>query len=1428
MKYKAKVLMAAVLILAATLTVVWQNKSQELMATAASALSSELAGAIGTNVQVGSMKIGAFNSITIDGISIYDHNDQLLLSAEEVNVAVSLWRILQGQTSIAAINAITVVRPVMTLSQRPDGQWNIEDLLDSTTSGDLALQLKLSVLEGTAMVSSTAGQWRLQNINGSLNLEQQSATGIKFSFAHQAATADVRGFWGGKRGSLTIKADHLALADYQALLPADGSIQLSEGTATAIEAMVSQNNGKISYAGEARIQDGAIRIDDIPLREIQGLITFTENDLNLFNTVKVFEQPLKLRGKITTFTTEPVLNLSASSPAFDPAAVKADFPVQGVIAFDADITGLAANPKVSGHFSLKQARVYEQTVQDAEIDLSYADQLLQLEDFRGKLLGGSVAAQGTVELQTQQFNLHIRGSQLDSAALADFIPGLSGYADIDIIAVGDRDIDRAVIYGTASMNAGRYQGIAFNRLNGSFYKNGPDLAIDYVNVGLGQGTATASGVMVNQRLNFSVRGNGLPLQVLAARQPELQLDGTAAFSGTVAGTVERPDLQAEFTAVNGQVLAQPFTAASGKVRLSDNQLVLQNVALTDGAARHTVDGSIGLAGAQVVDLTVSSRQARAENLVKLLIPGEQLTGNVDNDVRLTGPLNNISASGHIVLSEGSFRGFLIASGSGGYALSNGQTTISDFVIHSLNTQVKIGGVIDPNQQLDLDITAQDVDIAKLHLRSPYPIAGQAAFAGKLRGTPTSPVFTGRLSAERLSFNAQQLEQVAGDLNIVGNQIDITSFGFRQGDGSFTFSGGLNLSSEEIYGNVEVDNGQLAALLAILNTPVEGVDGRLNGEIVISGNMARPNVALTGQLNHGQLKKYPLDHIEIDVALTNNIVTVKQFTAQQGQGILAVYGTADLDGPLNLEVGGRDIDAGLITNWFDSSIETKGKLDFAAQVTGTAHSPSANVSLEITGGGVANATFDSLYGLLVLEQGNINVNQLMLSKGNYRASAYGVIPVAALTAQGRQQGAVKDQMDLKVRLDEADLSIMPLLTKEVAWAVGRTQGELAIGGTLAQPTVTGSILVKDGVMKLTSLADPIQKVGLDIQFAGDKINLNTFEGLMGGGSFSLTGSAKLSGLTMADYYFNLKLDKLGVKHKYFKGPLNGELTFASGPRRPKLAGRLVFENATADIPYLPEMNADSPNIALDVEVIAGKKVRLYNPYMYDIWADGRVKFGGTTRRPDVSGRLTASRGTVSYLRTSFNIKEASAEFTQLGSFAPVIKLNAETRLDRTKVFLDINGPVGEMDFRLTAEPAMSHQEILSLLTLRSRYFDKQNGDDSGLGRDELLTLLDAGLQIRFVAELESAFRKAFGLDEFRLVRDTLDADSSETIRDREVYNIEIGKYLTDRFMLNYTMGVGYNDNNKIGFRYELTRRMSLIGSYEKLDGEMIGIETRFKF
>ena len=254
------------------------------------------------------------------------------------------------------------------------------------------------------------------------------------------------------------------------------------------------------------------------------------------------------------------------------------------------------------------------------------------------------------------------------------------------------------------------------------------------------------------------------------------------------------------------------------------------------------------------------------------------------------------------------------------------------------------------------------------------------------------------------------------------------------------------------------------LLTILNTPLKNVSGRLNGQVTLSGTASQPALQVAGTLSAGRIKGYALDSIDMEISLRNHVITINEFTAKQGSGIMVAKGTADMNGPLALEVGGRDMDAGILAAWLDSTAEIQGKMNFMAQVGGTAKSPTAGLSLDIQKGGVTSATFDELFGLFSLQDEVIHVNQLFITKGEYRASMYGTLPVKALSRQGRDQGTAADSMDLRLKLDHANLGILPMLSSEVEWASGLTQGEIAIGGTMANLSFSGNLSVKDGSLK----------------------------------------------------------------------------------------------------------------------------------------------------------------------------------------------------------------------------------------------------------------------------------------------------------------------------------------------------------------------------
>ncbi|MBQ2113817.1 MAG: translocation/assembly module TamB domain-containing protein, partial [Selenomonadales bacterium] len=594
-------------------------------------------------------------------------------------------------------------------------------------------------------------------------------------------------------------------------------------------------------------------------------------------------------------------------------------------------------------------------------------------------------------------------------------------------------------------------------------------------------------------------------------------------------------------------------------------------------------------------------------------------------------------------------------------------------------------------------------------------------------------------------------------------------------------------------------------------------------------MNDPNIRVQGVMTDGLIRgEHPLTDVAVDVSLIGDIVTVNKFYGKQNQGILAVQGTADLKGELDMEMAGSHIDAEILTDWFDLGIDTEGEMDFAVQLAGTMEEPYANASVEIADVGIGATKFDRLVGMFVVDDRMLRINQLLLSKGEYRASAYGIVPFGAVIKREDLIVEANDEIDVTLQLDNADLRVLALLSDEVEDGIGPMTGEVRVGGTIDDPRFYGDVNIENGTIKLKQVKTPLENTFLSIGFDGKTITLRELSGMMGGGSVSAYGEATMVGNTWDDFHASMMFDQFTVDSLYYKGPINGSLIFADGEHMPKLSGDIEIKNATIDIPPIPETEESDWDMAIDVTVEAKDKVRLYNSYLYDLWIDGRAHFGRTIKYPETEGIFKVKRGTVSYLNTDFKVQEGWAKFDQVMSFIPSVHLKAETKIDRVKVMLGIDDPADQMSLKLTASPAMSHQNILSLLTLRSRYFDKE--DSSGFGRDELVGMLELGLQMSFMGAVESTIRETFDVDEFKLVRDTVSLAGFASGRrsdNDEVYNVQIGKYLTDRLMLRYTMGVGYDGYN-FGIYYDMNDRFRLITTLDEDQNSFYGIETYFKF
>jgi autotransporter translocation and assembly factor TamB len=522
-------------------------------------------------------------------------------------------------------------------------------------------------------------------------------------------------------------------------------------------------------------------------------------------------------------------------------------------------------------------------------------------------------------------------------------------------------------------------------------------------------------------------------------------NGTGSFDGLVTGSVKAPVANGTFDVRRYRYREWTIEQAAGVANLDTqaNLATLTGVRVSQGESQVTLNGTTALDGSKV-DLRLQTSRLRAEDTAPFV--KQQFGGVLSGAIHLTS-LKPLRFDGDVRAAELALNGQTIRD-------AQSHVQFDDPALSLQNLSVSDGGSTltgratynMTSEAMTFAVHIVSVNFNRLRkLGMPDAVEGviqQADLAGS--GTRAHPEIDGTARLQNLAFRGEKFPTARVDLDTNGSRVNLKISEARDLDLTAqidTAAKGYPYTAEAAFRRYSIE--QLAGFTR--GTLIVSGDASLKGSLSDiantsgSGHINPVEIAIQGQTLHST-KPFAFDFNPERLNLTD--VSLVSSTGAQ----MNMSGTVGLTAgaKLNLIVTGQ-VDAGLLAA--NAAWNIGGVVNLRGQVGGTVAKPDLQgqasfTDLSVARQGVATS-LTALKGDVIFDQHRMTLSNVEghASGGLIRIQGNGVI-------EGDTIGA------LSLRINATDVRLR--YPKGLRSVIDAT---LAVGGTLASPTVSGDVQIQ---------------------------------------------------------------------------------------------------------------------------------------------------------------------------------------------------------------------------------------------------------------------------------------------------------------------------------------------------------------------------------
>jgi translocation and assembly module TamB len=384
--------------------------------------------------------------------------------------------------------------------------------------------------------------------------------------------------------------------------------------------------------------------------------------------------------------------------------------------------------------------------------------------------------------------------------------------------------------------------------------------------------------------------------------------------------------------------------------------------------------------------------------------------------------------------------------------------------------------------------------------------------------------------------------------------------------------------------------------------------------------------------------------------------------------------------------------------------------------------------------------------------------------------------------------------------------------------------LRVTGTYDDPRMLGTAEVSGASVSVFSGDQTITVSNLTglIRFNSNQAQIERLEGMLGGGKVTASGGALLTGSARGRFAISVRGNNVTLNYpKDFRSTVTADLSVSGDLQNQFITGYVNVKRTeyTKDVELAdlinqrPETTIEeggqfsfAETAVLDKVRVEGRNALVMRNNLGDVVASVNLQLDGPIGDPIIQGRVTATRGTLNFRNSPYEITRGLVDFPGRLSADPILNIEGQTVIRGYRVTAGITGPLSHPQTIVGSEPALPQADVVSLILTGSLSTTDQSTSvlaQSGLGTAASL-LTDALIN----APVSRASNKLFGLSRLEISPVIAGNGSTPTAR------LTVARRISKDVTVTYSTNLASDPNQILAVEYRVSNRLSFVAQYEQ--------------